>query len=54
MFKFVIVNLLISSNQSGFKPGYSSINLLLPNILLHDIYKSFDCDSEARGAFLIF
>ena len=35
MFKFFIENDLISSNQSGFKPGDSCINQLLS--ITHDI-----------------
>ena len=50
MSKFFIENDLISSNQSSFKPGDSSINLLLS--ITHDIYKSFDCGYEVRGVSL--
>ena len=39
-FEFFIANELISSNQSGFKPGDSCINQLLS--ITHEIYKSFD------------
>ena len=49
MFKFLIENDLISSNQSGFKSGDSCINQLLS--ITHDIYKSFDWDYEVRGGF---
>ena len=49
MFKFLIENDLISSNQSGFKSGDSCINQLLS--ITHDIYESFDWDYEVRGGF---
>ena len=44
-----IVNELISSKQSGFKPGDSYINQLLS--ITHEIYKSFDDGYEVRGVF---
>ena len=50
LFEFFIANELISSNQSGFKPGDSCINQLLS--ITHEIYKSFDHGYEARGVFL--
>ena len=50
MFRFLIENNLISSNQSGFKPGDSCINQLLS--ITHEIYKSFDDGFEVRGVFL--
>ena len=50
LFKFFIANELISSNQSGFKPGDSCINQLLS--ITHEIYKSFDDRYEVRGVFL--
>ena len=50
MFKFFIENQLISTNQSGFKTGGSSINQLLPTS--HEIYKSFDKGFEVRLVFL--
>ena len=37
MFKFFIENELISLNQSGFKPGDSCTNQLLP--ISHEIFK---------------
>ena len=52
MFKFFIENELISSNQSGFKPGDSCINQLQLLILTHEIYKSFDEGREVRDVFL--
>ena len=50
MFNFFIANKLISSNQSGFKPGDSCINQLLS--ITHEIYKSFDVGLEVRSVFL--
>ena len=50
MFEFFIENELISSNQSGFKPGDSCINQLLA--ITHEMYKSFDDGFEVRGVFL--
>ena len=50
LFEFFISNKLISSNQSGFKPGDSCINQLLS--ITHEIYKSFDDRYEVRGIFI--
>ena len=50
MFRFFIKNNLISSNQSGFKPGDTCISQLLS--ITHDKYKSFDDGFEVRGDFL--
>ena len=50
MFRFFIENNLISSNQSGFKPGDSCINHLLS--ITHGICKSFDDGFEVRVVFL--
>ena len=50
MFNFFIENKLISSNQSGFKPGDSRINQLLS--ITHEIYESFDVRLEVRSVFL--
>ena len=47
---FFIENDLISSNQSGFKPGDSCINQLLS--ITHDIYQSLDQGYEVRDVFL--
>ena len=47
---FFITNNLISSNQSGFKPGDSCTNQLLS--ITHDIYKAFDDGLEVRSVFL--
>ena len=40
MSEFFVENKLISSSQSGFKPGDSCINQLLS--ITHEIYISFD------------
>ena len=50
MFKLLIENELISSNQSGFKPGDSCVNQLVS--ITHEIYKSFDESHEVRDVFL--
>ena len=50
MFRFLIENSLIFSNQSGFKTGDSCVNQLLS--ITHEIYKSFDNGFEVRGVFL--
>ena len=50
MFRFLIEDNLILSNQSDFKPGDSCINQLLS--ITHEIYKSFDDGIEVRGVFL--
>ena len=50
MYEYFIENELISSSQSGFKPGDSCINQLLS--ITHDIYQSFDNGFEVRGSFL--
>ena len=49
MFSFFNENDLISQNQSGFKPDGSCIIQLLS--ITHEIYKSFDNESEVRGIF---
>ena len=49
MFRVLIEINLISSNQSGFKPGGSCINELLS--ITHEIYKSNNDSIEMRGAF---
>ena len=51
MFGFFIENKLISSYQSGFKPGDSCINQLLS--ITHEIYSSFDEGLEVRSVFSI-
>ena len=50
LYKFLNENDLLSSNQSGFRPGDSFINQLLS--ITHEIYQSFDNDLEVRGVFL--
>ena len=50
MFNFFITNHLISTNQSGFKPGDSCINQLLS--ITHKIYTSFDEGYAVQGVFL--
>ena len=50
LYEYFIENELISSSQSGFKPGDSCINQLLS--ITHDIYQSFDNGFEVRGVFL--
>ena len=50
MFEFFIENNLISKSQSGFRPGDSCINQLLS--ITHEIYQSFDDNSEVRAVFL--
>ena len=50
MFEFFIENKLISSSQSGFKPGDSYINQLLS--IIHEVYSSFDKGLEVRSIFL--
>ena len=43
-------NKLIKTYQSGFKPGDSCINQVLP--ITRQIYKSFDDGTEVRSVFL--
>ena len=50
LYEYFIENELISSSQSGFKPGDSCINPLLS--ITYDIYQSFDNGFEVRGIFL--
>ena len=50
MFEFFIKNNLISQHQSGFKPGDSCINQLLP--ITHEIHQSFDDGFDVRSVFL--
>ena len=49
LYEYFIENELISSNQSGFKPGDSCINQLLS--ITHDIYQSFDSGFDISKAF---
>ena len=50
MFRFLIENNLIFSNQSGFKPGDPCINQF--SSIIHEIYESFDDGFEVRGVLL--
>ena len=50
MFGFFITNHLISTNQSGFKPGDSCINQLLS--ITNGIYVPVDERYEVRDVFL--
>ena len=50
MYEYFIENELISSSQSGFKPGDSCINQLLS--ITHDICQSFENVFEVRCVFL--
>ena len=50
MFNFFITNHLISTNQSGFKPGDSCINQLLS--VANEIYSLLDEGYDVRGVFL--
>ena len=50
MFTYFIENNLISQNQSGFKPGDFSVNILLA--ITHQIFSRFDENYEVRGVFL--
>ena len=50
MFRFLIENNFISSNQSDFKPGDLGINQILSRTL--KIYKSLDDEFEVRCVFI--
>ena len=50
MYKFLLENSLISHNQSGFRPGDSTINQLLA--ITTEIYNSFENRQVTRAAFL--
>ena len=50
IFEYLATKNLISENQSGFKPGDSSVNQLLS--ITHKIYHSLDNGLEVRGVFL--
>ena len=50
LFFFIENDLLLSSNQSGFKQGDSCINQLLS--ITHNIYQSLDQGYEVCGVFL--
>ena len=49
LFEYFIENDLISTNQSGFKPGELCTNQLIS--LTHEICQSFDDGFEVRGVF---
>ena len=50
LYDFIRSNNLLSDNQSGFRPGDSTINQLLS--ITHDIFVSFENQSESRAVFL--
>ena len=50
MIDFIRTNHLISTDQSGFKPGNSCINQLLS--ITHAVFASFDKGNEVWGVFL--
>jgi len=50
MYKFFVENNLLSPNQSGFRPGDSTINQLLA--ITTEIHNAFENRQETRAAFL--
>lgn len=50
MYSFFISNNLITENQSGFRPGDSTINQLTS--ITHEIFSSFEQFDETRALFL--
>ena len=50
MYSFFNANNLISQNQSGFRPGDSTINQLLS--ITNEIYEAFENFEEVRAVFL--
>ena len=52
LYNHLVSNNLITSNQSGFRPGDSVTNQLI--YLVHEIHKSFDCSEnlEVRSVYL--
>ena len=50
MYSYLVSNNLISENQSGFRPGDSTINQLLS--ITTTIYESFENYEETRAIFL--
>ena len=50
IYSFLNSNKLIDSNQSGFRPGDSTINQLLA--ITTEIYNAFENHAETRAAFL--
>ena len=52
MYLYLVMNNLLSENQSGFRPGDSTINQLLS--ITTSIYDSFENYEEIRALFLHF
>ena len=50
LYNYLIANNLLTSNQSGFRPGDSCTNQLLS--LVHEIHESFDKGFEVRSIYL--
>ena len=50
IYTYLHSNKLLSKNQSGFRPGDSTINQLLA--ITHDIFNSFEQNCETRAVFL--
>ena len=52
LYSYLHTNNLITKNQSGFRPGYSTTNQLL--YLIDEIHQAFDCTEsfEVRAVFL--
>ena len=50
VYKHLAENKLISTHQSGFRPGDSTINQLL--LITHEIYEAFENHQETRAVFL--
>ena len=50
MYRYLVVNDLISKHQSGFRPGVSTTNQLL--FLVHTIHLALDEQKEIRSLFL--
>ena len=50
MYRYLVVNDLISKHQSGFRPGDSTTNQLL--FLVHNIHLALDEQKEVRSLFL--
>ena len=50
MFSFLLVNNLVTPNQSGFKPGDSCIDQLLS--ITHEMFQLFDKGVEVKSVFV--
>ena len=52
LYNHLVINHLITKNQSGFRPGDSGTNQLI--YLVHEIFKNFDCveNLETRSIYL--